>query len=135
MGKSQVHNVFHMSRLKPFFGDHEEGQPLEDFEVPKEIRPTSNKTSADSAGKVYVVERIIGHRGKKGDAGHKYLVKWRGYSPFYSSLARSLTRGIAQPHLSVPTASCQRPGEIQPTLNLTVHSNLHSNARSPISKP
>ena len=34
---------------------------------------------------MYEVERIIGHRGKKGDAGHKYLVKWRGYSPFYSS--------------------------------------------------
>ena len=40
--------------------------------------------STDSK-KSYVVERIVSHRGKRGTAGYKYLVKWKGYGPFHTS--------------------------------------------------
>ena len=35
--------------------------------------------------RIRVRERIVGHKGKRGTPGHKYLVKWKGYGPFHTS--------------------------------------------------
>ena len=34
---------------------------------------------AKDTGKVYQVERILGHRGKPGTETHMYFIKWKGY--------------------------------------------------------
>ena len=30
-------------------------------------------------------ERIVSHRGKRGTAGYRHLVKWKGYGPYHTS--------------------------------------------------
>ena len=56
-----------------------DGEPIDAFPEPVHSGP-----STDSK-KSYVVERIVSHRGKRGTAGYKYLVKWKGYGPFHTS--------------------------------------------------
>ena len=76
MGKTGHVNIFHISRLKPFYGDMSEGRPLESEPVPGNTGPSSQ-----DKGKVYQVERILGHRGKPGTDTHMYFIKWKGYLP------------------------------------------------------
>ena len=88
LGNSRHHNVFHMSRFKPYYGESDgevEGESIENFPVPDDTRPTSDEKAARRSGKTYVVERIVRRKGKKGKNGHQYLVKWKGYSPFHCS--------------------------------------------------
>ena len=79
IGNTKHHNVYHISRLKPYFGPMDYGEPIDAFPEPVHSGP-----STDSK-KSYVVERIVSHRGKRGTAGYKYLVKWKGYGPFHTS--------------------------------------------------
>jgi len=79
IGNTKHHNVYHISRLKPYFGPMDDGEPIDAFPEPVHSGP-----STDSK-KSYVVERIVSHRGKRGTAGYKYLVKWKGYGPFHTS--------------------------------------------------
>jgi hypothetical protein len=76
MGKTGHVNIFHISRLKPFHGDMSEGKSLQSEPLPGDSGPTAKDT-----GKVYQVERILGHRGKPGTETHMYFIKWKGYLP------------------------------------------------------
>ena len=67
LGNTKHHNVYHISRMKPYFGPMEDGEPIDAFPEPVHSGP-----STDSK-KSYVVERIVSHRGKRGTAGCKYL--------------------------------------------------------------
>ena len=82
MGKSKHHDVYHMSRLSPFYGNRSEGTPVEDEPDPVSSDPHAG-TRPD--GRRYEVEKILGHRGKPGTGHHRYLVKWKGYIPQKSS--------------------------------------------------
>jgi hypothetical protein len=79
IGNTKHHNVYHVSRLKPYFGPDDEGEPISAFPEPGQTGPSTD------GQKSYTVERIVGHRGQKGKANYQYLVKWKGYGPFHTS--------------------------------------------------
>jgi hypothetical protein len=81
MGNSRHHNIYHISRLKPFLGDASEGVPVDEFPVPDDGNPRTyaEKAKAGEKRKSYVVERILSQRGKPGTGSHMYLIKWKGY--------------------------------------------------------
>ena len=87
MGNSRHHNIYHISRLKPFLGDATEGSPVDDFPVPEDGNPQTyaDKVKDGEKRKSYVVERILSQRGRPGTGSHMYLIKWKGYIPEKSS--------------------------------------------------
>ena len=82
IGNTRHHNVYHVSRLKPYFGPDDDGEPLSAFPEPQRTGPHSGE-AAD--GRTYKVERIVRHRGKAGAKNHQYLVKWKGWGPYHAS--------------------------------------------------
>ena len=60
-----VHNVFHVSQLKPHVAGGSSAAPPEPVEVEGEPQ--------------YEVERLVRHREQRG--GTRYLVRWTGYGP------------------------------------------------------
>eukprot|EP01043_Picozoa_sp_COSAG02_P083223 COSAG02_NODE_21284_length_794_cov_5.234532_1_plen_141_part_00 len=71
IGNTKHHNLYHLSRLTPYFGDDSEGEPVDAFPEPEPVGPST------SSKKSYKVERIVGHRGQRGAAGYKYLIEWK----------------------------------------------------------
>ena len=91
MGKTRLHNIYHISRLKPFDGDAVEGTPIEDETVPESLDPSAGHRR----GEVFEVERVLAHRGKPGTKTFEYLIKWKGYIPQKSSWEKA--EGVKAP--------------------------------------
>ena len=81
MGASKLHNIYHISRLRPFTGDATEGTAVADEVVPDSTDPSAGHRR----GERFEVERILAHRGRPGTKTHQYLIKWKGYIPQKSS--------------------------------------------------
>ena len=60
-----VHDVFHVSHLKPHIAGGSSAAPPQPVEVKGEAQ--------------YEVESLLRHRAQRG--GMRYLVKWTGYGP------------------------------------------------------
>ncbi|KPM33870.1 hypothetical protein AK830_g12703 [Neonectria ditissima] len=67
--RSRIHNVFHISNLEKWKGDE-----------PEAIQQQDDPFIADD---IYVIERIITHKGSK--SNRRYLIKWEGYDDTESS--------------------------------------------------
>ena len=51
MGNSRHHNIYHVSRLKPFLGDASEGVPVDEFPVPDDGNPRTYAEKAKAGEK------------------------------------------------------------------------------------
>jgi hypothetical protein len=69
-----IHPVINVSRLKPYIADGGQfpGRPQRHERPPAEVRD-------GNGAEEYAVEKILSHTGRKGGAGARYLVLWRGY--------------------------------------------------------
>ena len=81
MGASRLHNIYHISRLRPFTGDATEGTAVADEVVPDSTDPSAGHRR----GERFEVEHILAHHGRPGTKTHQYLIKWKGYIPQKSS--------------------------------------------------
>ena len=53
IGNTKHHNVYHISRLKPYFGPDDEGEPIAAFPEPELKGPSTGE------GKSFKVERLL----------------------------------------------------------------------------
>jgi hypothetical protein len=71
-GKLKVHNVFHVSLLKPYKGSDESPVVPVDYD--------------DDGGAYWAVEAILSHKlVPKSKRNYQYLVRWRGFGPEHDS--------------------------------------------------
>ena len=94
----QMHNVFHQSLVKPFYGD-----------PPDEVLPGPTP-NVDDDPDVFEVEAIRGRRykGKKRSRITEYLVKWKGYPESHNLWRRADTLGTAADLVAAYEAGTRR---------------------------
>ena len=73
----KIHNVFHVSLLKPYRSNRSDGR----------VQPPDPIICEEDGEEYFLLDRVLDHRIKKKGRGQvrEYLVKWKGYGPEHNS--------------------------------------------------